>query len=60
MWWRDLRRGTGLRALLGDAPPRLPAYRARVDRIDATLARRMTGSTHDPRTCPLPLDRLRV
>jgi len=39
---------------------RLPAYESRVETIGAALGRRMTGSSHDPASCPLPLDRLRV
>ncbi|VXB17361.1 CapA family protein [Nocardioides sp. AX2bis] len=60
VWWRDLRRGTGLAPTDGTTPERLPAYRARVAPIGEALGRRMTGASHDPATCPLPLDRLRV
>ncbi|QVT79391.1 Capsule biosynthesis protein CapA [Nocardioides aquaticus] len=60
VWWRDLRRGTGLAPTATATPVRLPAYRARVAPIGEALGRRMTGSSHDPATCPLPLDRLRV
>lgn len=43
-----------------DPGPDALLSRARVAPVGEALERRMTGSSHDPATCPLPLDRLRV
>jgi len=40
----------------GDAPP---AYASSVGRIGPRLQQRMTGSSHDPATCPVPFADLR-
>jgi poly-gamma-glutamate synthesis protein (capsule biosynthesis protein) len=64
--WRDLRTCAGLApgpgeedirpARTGDA---LPRYSSSVQEITPALQRRMTGASHDPTDCPVPLADLR-
>jgi poly-gamma-glutamate capsule biosynthesis protein CapA/YwtB (metallophosphatase superfamily) len=41
-------------------PATLPAYTSTVRRVGPALAARMTGSSHEPASCPVPLSDLRL
>ncbi len=70
--WRDLRRTTPLEApsrtaraardagAARRAETALPAYVGRVRPVGADLRRRMRGTSHDPATCPVGWERLRL
>jgi Bacterial capsule synthesis protein PGA_cap/D-alanyl-D-alanine carboxypeptidase len=66
--WRSLRGCTDLAPGPGErtAPDqagvddRTPAYISSIDRIPTALGRRMTGSSHDPSSCPVRLTDLRL
>jgi poly-gamma-glutamate capsule biosynthesis protein CapA/YwtB (metallophosphatase superfamily) len=66
--WRNLRGcadlapGPGERTAPGRAgvDERTPAYTSSIDPIPTALGRRMTGSSHDPASCPVKLADLRL
>jgi poly-gamma-glutamate synthesis protein (capsule biosynthesis protein) len=66
--WRSLRGCTGLAPGPGertasegtDSDKRAPAYTSSIERVSSALGRRMTGSSHDPASCPVKLADLRL
>jgi hypothetical protein len=64
--WRSLRGCTDLAPAPGertapdDGDDRTPAYSSSIDPIPSALRRRMTGSSHDPASCPVKFADLRL
>jgi poly-gamma-glutamate synthesis protein (capsule biosynthesis protein) len=67
--WRSLRGCTDLAPGPGERTAsegtyagdnRAPAYTSSIERVSSALGRRMTGSSHDPASCPVKLADLRL
>jgi poly-gamma-glutamate synthesis protein (capsule biosynthesis protein) len=59
--WDALRVGTGLTGVGDDeSPSGLPAYASTVEPLGPELRRRMRGVSHDPATCPVGWNDLRL